>query len=82
MIKMSSFLLGRDGVEERRLSRLDIQTCFGVKDELPTHPAASTGVSSPILGHHSVLDTELSTVLWIPAFAGMTKARQVPGKSP
>ncbi len=39
-------------------------------------PAASSGVSFLILSGHSVLDTESRQVFWIPAFAGMTNARQ------
>ncbi len=31
-------------------------------------PAASSGVSSLVLGRHSVLDTESRIVFWIPAF--------------
>ena len=37
-------------------------------------PAASGGVSSFVLGRHSVLDTESRIVFWIPAFAGMTNS--------
>ena len=43
------------------------------------NPAASPGVSSFLLGRHSVLDTESSPVLWIPAFAGMTNSPQQAG---
>ena len=45
-------------------------------------PAASSGVSSCLLGRHSVLDTESSRVFWIPAFAGMTNSRQAAGNEP
>jgi hypothetical protein len=45
-------------------------------------PAASSGVSSSLLGRHSVLDTESSPVFWIPAFAGMTNSRQAAGNAP
>jgi hypothetical protein len=45
-------------------------------------PAASCGLSSSLLGRHSVLDTESSRVLWIPAFAGMTNSRQAAGNAP
>jgi len=53
-------------------------------------PAASCGVSSFLLGRHSVLDSacpvlntgESSRVFWIPAFAGMTNSRQAAGNAP
>jgi hypothetical protein len=45
-------------------------------------PAASSGVSSSLLGLHSVLDTESSRAFWIPAFAGMTNSRQAAGNAP
>ena len=45
-------------------------------------PAASSGVSSSLLGRHSVLDTESSRAFWIPAFAGMTNSRQAAGNGP
>ena len=53
-------------------------------------PAASSGVSSSLLGRHSVLDLaclaldtgESSRVFWIPAFAGMTNSRQAAGNAP
>jgi len=44
-------------------------------------PAASSGVSSSLLGRHSVLDTESSRVSWIPAFAGMTNSPQAAGNT-
>ena len=44
--------------------------------------AASSGVSSSLLGRHSVLDTESSRAFWIPAFAGMTNSRQAAGNGP
>jgi hypothetical protein len=44
-------------------------------------PAASSGVSSSLLGRHSVLDTESSRVFWIPAFAGMTNSPQAAGNT-
>jgi len=52
-------------------------------------PAASSGVSSSLLGRHSVLDSacpvldtgESSRVFWIPAFAGMTNSRQAAGNA-
>ncbi len=31
------------------------------------YPAASRGVSSPVLARHSVLDTESNRAFWIPA---------------
>ena len=34
------------------------------------------------IGCHSVLDTESSFLSWIPAFAGMTLARQASGNGP
>jgi hypothetical protein len=43
------------------------------------YPAASYGVSSSVLARHSVLDTESSRALWIPASAGMTNSRQAAG---
>ncbi len=46
------------------------------------YPAASRGVSSPVLARHSVLDTESSLVFWIPASAGMTNSRQAAGNEP
>jgi hypothetical protein len=45
-------------------------------------PAASSGVSSSLLGRHSVLDRESSRVFWIPAFAGMTNSRQAAENAP
>jgi hypothetical protein len=53
-------------------------------------PAASSGVSSSLLGRHSVLDGacpvldtgESSRAFWIPAFAGMTNSRQAAGNGP
>jgi len=45
-------------------------------------PAASSGVSSCLLGRPSVLDAESSRVFWIPAFAGMTNSRQAAGNEP
>jgi hypothetical protein len=45
-------------------------------------PAASSGVSSSLLGRQSVLDTESSRAFWIPAFAGMTNSRQAAGNGP
>ena len=45
------------------------------------YPAASYGVSSSLLGRHSVLDTESSRVFWIPAFAGMTHSPQAAGNT-
>jgi len=50
--------------------------------QLINDPAASSGVSSCLLGRHSVLDTESSRVFWIPAFAGMTNSRQAAGNEP
>jgi len=52
-------------------------------------PAASSGVSSSLLGRHSVLDAacpvfdtgESSRVFWIPAFAGMTNSPQAAGNT-
>ena len=44
-------------------------------------PAANSGVSSSLLGRHSVLDTESSRVFWIPAFAGMTNSPQAAGNT-
>ena len=46
------------------------------------YPAASCGVSSSVLARHSVLDTESSLALWIPASAGMTNSRQAAGNEP
>ena len=46
------------------------------------NPAASGGVSFSVLGRHSVLDTESSSISWIPAFAGMTDSRQAAGNVP
>ncbi len=46
------------------------------------YPAASRGVSSSVLARHSVLDTESSRALWIPASAGMTNSRQSAGYRP
>jgi hypothetical protein len=46
------------------------------------YPAASCGVSSSVLARHSVLDTESSRALWIPASAGMTNSRQAAGMNP
>jgi len=46
------------------------------------YPAASRGVSSSVLAGHSVLDTESSRALWIPASAGMTNSRQAAGYRP
>ncbi len=43
------------------------------------YPAASRGVSSSPLARHSVLDTESSRALWIPASAGTTNSRQAAG---
>ena len=45
-------------------------------------PAASSGVSSSLLCRHSVLDTESSRAVWIPATAGMTNSRQAAGNAP
>ncbi len=42
-------------------------------------PAASSGVSSFVLGRHSVLDTESRIIFWIPACAGMTNSPRVAG---
>jgi len=58
-------------------------------DLVMNYPAASSGVSSHILGRHSVPDTarpvpdtgQYSLVLWIPAFAGMTNTRQAAGNA-
>jgi len=52
-------------------------------------PAASSGVSSSLLGRHSVPDTacpvldtgESSRVFWIPAFAGMTNSPRTAGNT-
>jgi hypothetical protein len=38
--------------------------------------------SSSVLARHSVLDTESSRGLWIPAFAGMTSSKQTAGDVP
>jgi len=46
------------------------------------NPAASSGVWFSVLGRHSVLDTESSSISWIPAFAGMTDSRQAAGNLP
>jgi len=54
------------------------------------HPAASSGVSSSLLGRHSVLDgtcpvldtVESSLLFWIPACAGMTNSQQAAGNAP
>ena len=46
------------------------------------YPAASCGVSSSVLARHSVLDTESSRALWIPASSGMTNSRQAAGNEP
>jgi len=45
-------------------------------------PADCRGVSSSVLARHSVLDTESSRALWIPASAGMTNLRQAAGYRP
>ena len=42
-------------------------------------PCASCGASSSALARHSVLDTESSRTLWIPASAGMTNSRHAAG---
>ena len=52
-------------------------------------PAASSGVSSSLLGRLSALDSacpvldtgETSRVFWIPAFAGMTNSPQAAGNT-
>ena len=46
------------------------------------NPAASSGVSSFVLGRHSVLDTESRIVFWIPACAGMTNSLRAAGNTP
>jgi|GEM_PF-3262079 len=46
------------------------------------YPETICGVSSSVLARHSVLDTESSRVLWIPASAGMTNSRQAAGNEP
>jgi hypothetical protein len=46
------------------------------------YPAVSCGTSSSVLARHSVLDTESSRALWIPASAGMTSSRQAAGNEP
>ncbi|GEM_PF-3953275 len=38
--------------------------------------------ASSVLARHSVLDTESSRALWIPASAGMTNSRQAAGYRP
>jgi hypothetical protein len=48
----------------------------------PRRKQRSILFSSFLLSRHSVLDTESSRVLWIPAFAGMTTSRQAAGNEP
>ena len=55
---------------------------FAECDATMNYPAASRGVSSSVLARHSVLDTESSLALWIPASAGMTNSRQAAGYRP
>jgi len=50
-----------------------------LSEPLMNDPAASGGVSSFVLGRHSVLDTESRIVFWIPAFAGMTNSPRAAG---
>jgi hypothetical protein len=61
---------------------------FGRKEM--NDPAVRSGVSSSLLGRHSVLDTacpvldtgESSRAFWIPSSAGMTNSRQAAGSGP
>ncbi len=70
----------------------DSMQAFGrnqIRNSKMNDPAASSGVSSSLLGRHSVLDTacpvldtgESSRVFWIPAFAGMTNSPQAAGNT-
>jgi hypothetical protein len=70
------------------LSSVNIQI-LPVPKGMMNHPASSSGVSSSLLGRHSVLDTacpvhdtgESSRVFCIPAFAGMTNSQQATGNT-
>ena len=79
---MEPFMLVNVALDNVYLSIQNIMEMFAFVEHDQSPPAASSGVSSSLLGRHSVLDTESSRVLWIQAFAGMTTSRQAAGNAP